>query len=69
MPWMIKSSPSISTLAPLTDSSAAVADRRSLSLTRSSFNPRSRVVPVAQDAVQLPGVVRDEQLRPNSPTR
>ncbi len=46
-PCTIRSSPSISTRPPFAASSAAVAARRSLSFTRSSFNPRMRVVPAA----------------------
>ncbi len=50
-PCTIRSSPSISTLAPFAVSIAAVADSRSLSLTRSSFSPRIRVVPDAAAAI------------------
>ena len=46
-PARCRSSPSISTRAPFTASSAAVAASRSLSFTRSSFRPRMRVVPGA----------------------
>ncbi|QYU68541.1 MFS transporter [Leptolyngbya sp. 15MV] len=49
-PSTTRSSPSIATRTPLTARSAAVAARRSLSLTRSSFSPRIRVVPRAAAA-------------------
>src|SRR6185312_5359247 len=50
LPCTIKSSPSISTSTPFTRRSAAVAARRSDSLTRNSLRPRITVVPSAKAA-------------------
>ena len=50
LPSTIRSSPTISTLTPLTRSMAAVASSRSDSLTRNSCRPRMMVVPSAKAA-------------------
>src|SRR6185437_10315920 len=50
LPCTIRSSPSISTSTPFTRRSAAVAARRSDSLTRNSLRPRITVVPSAKAA-------------------